>query len=248
MLQQLACLRQRKTPLTSKAKVKKQLKLQQRQPDTLADNRFKTHNFSETTECPRGLSRRAASAPASSRSRRFRAAHQHSHPSQGFIHSRRGILQVLSPTVPVVPPHVLIAMSGSLCLRFSHRPQGLGLVPCLFPQTCGTAFPTPLPRCLYRWRGRLRPTPRPRAVAAVCCLPALVVSMKVAQHTFFTSSMCQFFHPFTNRSLWKVCLVELVSTTWSDTVCFSKSPVFTASWVSTFMNLPNPAILFNLLR
>ena len=70
-----------------------------------------------------------------------------------------------------------------------------------------------------------------------------VVSMKV-RYTFFTSSKCQLFRPIALPLESLLCC--LGPTTWSANEYFSKSPIFTASWLSTLMSLLDSFIIFNL--
>ena len=76
--------------------------------------------------------------------------------------------------------------------------------------------------------------------------PAFVVSMRGAQPTFFTSLKRQLFRPFTGLCFW-ASDTELGLDSGEHHQSFSKSPMFTASWLSTMMNLPSSSIIFDLL-
>ena len=107
---------------------------------------------------------------------------------------------------------------------------------------CSTAFPTLLPRRPCRWLGRLRVSPRPPAAPHLLSFPV----NESTQHTFFTSSKRQLFRS-PSRTAGSGRSTLNLGSSWRATECSSKSPMFTAPWLFTLMNLLSPSILFNLL-
>ena len=68
-----------------------------------------------------------------------------------------------------------------------------------------------------------------------------------AKHTFFTSSKCQFFHFMADRFS-TIFFVELgLDCGGPPPSYFSRSPIFTASWLSALMNLLSSSVIFDLL-
>ena len=198
----------------------------------------KTHITSETTERP-AILRRARLTPASSRSERFRPV----------LHLRRASSRAIAGFCRCFS-HSAVQLHGfRAAARFPDRNKLLPSPSLLLPTTrflvTGTRVANvDCPVCFHILVAQLFPL---RSLETLVdgladCVPLLIYQRwtssavshirganEGAQHTFFTSSKCQFFHPFAAAACGKSSLLKLDPTTWSATKNFSRSPILTAS-------------------
>ena len=217
-------------------------KLQQKQWDTLAD-KVKTH-YLRTTERPGGLSRRAPSAPVPPGSIRIRTIH-HRRPSEGLAQRYRRTLHVLFPeclpyrfTAYDLPLAVLIVVLVSLRLCFSDVPRGLGLPT--------GAWLANIDRSAYLWHSFSHSSPstplqmaRQTACQSSCTgdgvhllSATLVVSLNARSIPSSALRSVNYCIRSRTAASGKSSLLNLGPTSWSATQGFSKSPMFTASFLS----------------